>query len=120
MVTVLVLNLKFPLLDILGNDVVMQTSRDGWVVLLSSSNESSHDILVNSLMILLVTSWSNQVSVDGGNVDSQSFVTVFVLLIQQKEDQIETREESFWQIDVFLGRLSWVVPSKDRVSSRKN
>ena len=57
MVTVLVLNLKFPFLDILGDDVVMQTSRDGWVVLLSSSNESSHDILVNCLMILLITTW---------------------------------------------------------------
>ena len=44
MVTVLIIFLKFPLLDVLGNNVVVETSRDCGVVLLSCSDEGSHDI----------------------------------------------------------------------------
>ena len=64
MITVLVIILKFPLLNIFRNYVVVEVGWDSGVVLLSGSNESSHDILVNCLMILLVATWGFQVSVN--------------------------------------------------------
>ena len=101
--------LEFAFLNVLGDDVVVQLGWDHWLVGLSVSNECSHDVVINSLMISLVEVWGCEILMDLCNVLSQFCVLLFVDCVKQEEDQIETRKKSCRQIDVLMRLQSRVV-----------
>ena len=112
--------LQLSLFDILCDDIVVKRSWNGWIELLGSGDECTHHILVDSLVVHLLTAWSDQVLVDRGHVQGKSFVFGLVVLVQEQEDQIETREEGLGEIDILLRRLGWVVPAVEGVGCSKN
>ena len=55
-------------------------------------DECSHDVCVDRLMVCCLASWSCQVFVDSGNVSGQLLVLLLIGLIEEQEDEVETRE----------------------------
>jgi len=51
---------------------------------------------------------------------SKFLILLFVGLVKEQENQIETGEKGLWKVDIFLWRLSWVVSTIKRVSCSKD
>ena len=110
--------LELPLLNILGHDVVMEIRRDSWLEGLSVGDESSHDISVDTLVVL--SALDPTVSMDRSNVEGESLVVLVISLIEEQEDEVESGEKSGWEIDVLMGSQTWVVSAVEGVSSGQN
>ena len=57
---------------------------------------------------------------DCGNVSGQLLVLLLIGLIEEQENEVETRQECLRQINVLIWTLPLVVPSIDRVSRCKD
>lgn len=88
--------LELPFLDVLSNNIVMKLSWNYRLKGLGVSDECSHYILINRLMIALLDVWSRQVLVHACDVLCQSHILVLVLSVKQQEDQVKAREKSRW------------------------
>ena len=117
---VVALALELALLDVLGNDVIVKAGRDSRVERLCMSDESSHHVSIDGLVCSLFTARRYQILVDRGDVLCQHHILLVICLVEEQEDEVETGQESLWQIDVLIWAFSLVVPTIDRVGCCKD
>ena len=101
--------LQFPLLDVLRHDVVMKAGRDGWIELLCAGYERTHNFLVYCLVVDLFVARGNQILVNFCHVYGKGFIFYLVMLVKEQEYQIKTGKQSLRKVDVFFGRLGWII-----------
>ena len=86
------ITLELALFNILSDNIVVEVIWDCGVERLGVSDECSHDISINGLMIDIFPSWSNSILMDRGNMVRQLFILGLISLIQEQENEVETGE----------------------------
>ena len=112
--------LQLPLLDILCHDVVMKAGWDGWIERLCTGYERTHNFLVYCLVVDLLAARGNQILVNFCHVYGKGFIFYLVMLVKEEEYQIKTGKQSLRKVDVFLGRLGWIISTIKRIGCSKN
>jgi hypothetical protein len=109
-------SLELPLFNVLGNDVVVEFSRDGRFKCLSVSNERPHYFRINFYCFF----GSFELLMHLRDVPSQLLIEVRICLIKQEEDQIKTGKKSSCKVDIFVRSEIFIVSAVHGVCCSKN
>ena len=86
----LAFSLELSLFDVAGHDVLVQLVWDHWLVSLRLCNKGPHNLRINHVIVL---QWSIQLLMNFSDVLGQFSVDVNICLVQEKEDQVKSREK---------------------------
>jgi len=111
------ISLELSLLNVSGNDVVVELSWDCGVESLGISDERPHGFSINFVGVLLNKS---KLLMDPCDMLCQFQILFGLSSVQKKEDDIESRKQSSWKVDVLMwlqflvvSSINWVCCSQD-------